>query len=133
MQPIPPGGAAPRIPRGHPTSATAEQDSGPAASYPRFHAAVALAQLTSWLPADRQFLIDISGPGARTAAVAAIAGHCVLRVIDPETPAPPPVLLRDLRVLLDLLGLGDPEALRGQECPHLRDLPVPGCADATGA
>jgi SAM-dependent methyltransferase len=67
-----------------------EQDIGPAADYLRFHAAVALAQLTSWLPGGRRFLIDISGPGARSAEVAASAGHRVLRVIDPEMPVPPP-------------------------------------------
>jgi hypothetical protein len=70
--------------------ATAQQDTGPAVGYPRFHAAVALAQLTNWLPEGRRFLIDISGPGARTAAVAAGAGHSVLRVIDPELPVPSP-------------------------------------------
>jgi SAM-dependent methyltransferase len=68
----------------------AEQDTGPAVGYPRFHAAVALAQLTSWLPGGNRFLIDISGPGARTAEVAACAGHSVLRVIDPEAPVSPP-------------------------------------------
>jgi SAM-dependent methyltransferase len=72
-----------------PAVATAEQDTGPAAGYPRFRAAVALAQLTSWLPAGRRFLIDISGPGARTAEVAVCAGHSVLRVISPGMPAPP--------------------------------------------
>jgi Methyltransferase domain len=71
-------------------TATAEQDTSPAAGYPRFHAAVALAQLTSWLPGGRRFLIDMSGPGAHTAEVAACAGHSVLRVIDSEMPAPPP-------------------------------------------
>ena len=71
MHPISPGG-------------TAEQDTGPAEGYPRFHAAVALAQLTSWLPGGRRLLIDISGPGARAAEVAACAGHSVLRVIDPQ-------------------------------------------------
>ncbi|HEY1823892.1 MAG TPA: methyltransferase domain-containing protein [Trebonia sp.] len=70
--------------------ARAEQDSGPATGYPRFHAAVAHAQLTSWLPAGNGFLIDISGPGARTAEVAAGAGHSVLRVIDTELQMPPP-------------------------------------------
>ena len=98
MQPLSPGGATPRTPRGHvrlkgedigPASATAEQDTGPAAGYPRFYAAVALAQLTSWLPGGRRFLIDISGPGGRTAEVAACAGHSVLRVIDQEMPVPP--------------------------------------------
>jgi SAM-dependent methyltransferase len=69
----------------------AEQDSGPAAGYPRFHAAVALAQLMNWLPGGNRFLVDISGPGARTAEVAACAGHTVLRVIDADSPVPPPV------------------------------------------
>jgi SAM-dependent methyltransferase len=71
--------------------ATAEQDTGSAVGYPRFYAAVALAQLTNWLPGDRRFLIDISGSGASTAEVAARAGHSVLRVIDSEMPVPPPV------------------------------------------
>jgi SAM-dependent methyltransferase len=70
--------------------ARAEQDTSPAACYPRFHAAVALAQLTDWLPGGSRFLIDISGPGARTAEVAASAGHKVLRVIDSEAPVAPP-------------------------------------------
>jgi SAM-dependent methyltransferase len=103
VQPLSPGGATPRTPRGHvrwkgedvgPASGTAEQDTGPAAGYPRFYAAVALAQLTSWLPGGRRFLIDISGPGARTAEVAAGAGHTVLRVIDQEMPVPTPVASR---------------------------------------
>ena len=100
MQPLSPGGATPRTPRGHVrlkdegnghAGAGAKRDRGPADGYPRFYAAVALAQLTSWLPGDRRFLIDISGPGARTAEVAARAGHSVLRVLDPEMPVPPPV------------------------------------------
>ena len=63
--------------------ASAYQDSGPAAGYyPRFHAAVALAQLNSWLPPASQLLVDISGPGSRAAEMAAYAGHHVLRVID---------------------------------------------------
>lgn len=68
-------------------TASAAQDAGPA-DYPRFHAAVALAQLTSWLPTAPQLLIDISGPGSRAAEVAVDAGHNVLRVIDPEAPPP---------------------------------------------
>jgi hypothetical protein len=70
-------------------TASAAQDAGPA-DYPRFHAAVALAQLTSWLPPTPQLLIDISGPGSRAADVAVWAGHSVLRVIDPEAPLPAP-------------------------------------------
>ena len=76
MHPISPGG-------------TAAQDDGPADGYPRFYAAVALAQLTGWLPGGSRFLIDMSGPGARAAEVAARAGHSVLRVIDPQLPAGP--------------------------------------------
>ena len=75
MHPIFPGG-------------TAEQDIGSAEDYPRFHAAVALAQLTSWLPGGSRSLIDISGPGSRAAEVAACAGHRVLRVIDPSPAGP---------------------------------------------
>jgi SAM-dependent methyltransferase len=95
VQPLSPGGATPRTPRGHVrfmgedighSSARTGQDTG----YSRFYDAVALAQLTSWLPGGSQFLIDISGPGARTAEVAARAGHSVLRVIDPEVPVPRP-------------------------------------------
>src|SRR3984885_7489022 len=71
-------------------TASVAQDAGPASDYPRFHAAVALAQLTSWLPTAPQLLIDISGPGSRAAEVAACAGHNVLRVIDPEAPPPAP-------------------------------------------
>ncbi|HTR94113.1 MAG TPA: methyltransferase domain-containing protein [Trebonia sp.] len=65
-----------------------QPDGGGDLVYPRFHAAVALAQLTGWLPAAPSMLIDISGPGARTAEVAACAGHSVLRVIDPDASAP---------------------------------------------
>ena len=63
--------------------ASAYQDSGPAADYyPRFHAAVALAQLNNWLPSASRLLVDISGPGSRAAEMAAYAGHHVLRVVD---------------------------------------------------
>src|ERR1700735_443787 len=64
-------------------TASAAQDAGPAADYPRSHAAVALAQRTSWLPTTTRLLIDTSGPGSRAAEVAVRAGHSVLRVIDP--------------------------------------------------
>ncbi len=109
MHPISPGGATPRNPRGHvrpkvtdthtgqpSTGGTAPRGAVPllsdddraAAMYPRFHAAVAHAQLTSWLPGGRRLLVDISGPGTRAAEVAACAGHRVLRVIDPLQPPP---------------------------------------------
>jgi hypothetical protein len=71
--------------------ASADQDTGPAADYyPRFHAAVALAQLNNWLPSASRLLVDMSGPGSRAAELAAYAGHHVLRVIDAaSSPAPP--------------------------------------------
>src|SRR5579859_4371997 len=73
-----PGGATPGTPRGH------VRWQGEDAGYPQFHAAVALSQLTEWLPAGQQLLIDISGPGAHSAEVAAFAGHSVLRVVDQD-------------------------------------------------
>jgi hypothetical protein len=93
--------------------ATAVQDKGPAAErYSRFHAAVSRAQLLSWLAelAPRRgvrggssplkqaglaelgtglHLIDVSGPGARAAEVAACAGNTVLQVVRPGTPPAP--------------------------------------------
>jgi SAM-dependent methyltransferase len=115
VHPKSPGGAAPRKPRGHvrptgtdtgsahppPTAPRPRQPGTPggvrllssddddddgASGYPRFHAAVAHAQLTSWLPPGRRILVDISGPGTCAAEVAAAAGHRVLRVIDPQQP-----------------------------------------------
>ena len=80
-------------------SASAVRDTGPAPDYSRFHAAVARAQLRDWLAelpprhavgaGQAQFLVDISGPGAGAAEVAARAGHTVLRVADPQAPAAP--------------------------------------------
>ncbi len=70
-------------------SASAVQDTGPAADrYSRFHAAVARAQLTAWLPRGHRLVIDISGPAARAAEVAVCAGHSVLRVVGPGERAP---------------------------------------------
>jgi hypothetical protein len=99
VHPISPGGAVPRGRRGPvqleqtdigpAVSVRAGPDADPVPSYQRFYAAVALAQLTSWLPGRPGFLIDMSGPGARAAEVAACAGHSVLRVIDPGAPPPP--------------------------------------------
>lgn len=71
-------------------SATAVGDPGSLAPYWRFHRAVAEAQLASWLPHGRHLLVDISGPRARAAHIAATAGHTVLRVA--ETAAVPPNL-----------------------------------------
>jgi SAM-dependent methyltransferase len=67
-------------------SATAVEDIH--SQYKRFHHAVAKAQLTAWFPDGQRFLLDISGPGSRSAELAANAGHTVLRVIDADA-APP--------------------------------------------
>jgi hypothetical protein len=54
---------------------------GTLTAYWRFQRGVAKAQLADWLPAERQLLIDISGPAATCAAQAAASGHTVLQVI----------------------------------------------------
>jgi hypothetical protein len=72
--------------------ATAVQDKGPAAErYSRFHAAVSRAQLLQWLEnlGTGLPLIDVSGPAAQAAEVAASAGHSVLRVVQPGAPVAP--------------------------------------------
>jgi hypothetical protein len=69
-------------------SATAVGDPGSLAPYWRFHRAVAEAQLATWLPHGRHLLIDISGPRARAAHIAAAAGHVVLRVAEAPAVAP---------------------------------------------
>jgi hypothetical protein len=48
--------------------------------YWQFHEAVSRAQLVAWLPADRHLLVDVSGPRAAAAELAARAGHLVVRV-----------------------------------------------------
>jgi len=79
--------------------ASAVQDTGPATDYSRFYGAVAQAQLTAWLAElghrgvvprgqAEPAIIDISGPAARAAEVAVNAGHTVLRVVEPGSPAP---------------------------------------------
>jgi hypothetical protein len=59
-------------------------------AYWQFHEAVARAQLTTWLPAGRHVLVDVSGPRASSAELAAGAGHTVLRVLDEPPPGRPP-------------------------------------------
>ena len=46
-------------------------------AYRLFREAVARAQLAAWLPRGRQVLVDVSGPRAATAELAARAGHTV--------------------------------------------------------
>jgi hypothetical protein len=50
--------------------------------YWQFHQAVTRAQLAEWLPTGRHLLVDVSGPRAPAAELAARAGHTVLRVTD---------------------------------------------------
>ncbi len=72
--------------------ASAVRDTGPATDYSRFYAAVAHAQLTDWLAGlatEQHLILDISGPGARAASVAADAGRTVLRLVEPGAPVPP--------------------------------------------
>lgn len=61
------------------------------ATYQRFYAEVAAAQLAEWLPQSACRVLDLSGGGGRFGAVAARAGHEVLHVLEPGA-APPPLL-----------------------------------------
>ena len=109
-------------------SATAVGDPGPLSPYWRFHQAVAEAQLASWLPRESRLFVDISGPRARAAEIAAAAGHTVLRVTEagagpPVDPVPVPVPLPAIpphRPGRLVQVISDPENL-----PFLAD----GCAD----
>jgi hypothetical protein len=51
------------------------------AAYWQFHDAITRAQVAAWLPPGRRTIIDVSGPRAPAAELAAQAGHAVLRVI----------------------------------------------------
>jgi SAM-dependent methyltransferase len=89
VYPISSQGPAPQSPRGtvRRNGRKVGQSPHPEADYPHFYAAVAQAQLTTWLPGESRFLLDLSGPGAHSAELAACAGHSVLRVI---AAGPPP-------------------------------------------
>ena len=67
----------------HAASAITAPDTDQLPVYWQFHAAVARAQLTKWLPTGRHLLVDVSGPRAPGAELAAKAGHTVVRVIEP--------------------------------------------------
>ena len=107
-------------------SATAVGDPGPLSPYWRFHQAVAEAQLASWLPRESRLFVDISGPRARAAEIAAAAGHTVLRVSEagagpPANPVPvPPPAIPPRRPGHLAKLIADPENL-----PFLAD----GCVD----
>ncbi len=51
-------------------------------TYRHFCEAVARAQLAAWLPPGRRVLVDVSGPRAASAELAARGGHTVLRVLE---------------------------------------------------
>lgn len=117
-------------------SGSAVRDTSPAADYSRFRAAVARAQLSAWLgqlAREQADLIDISGPGAEAAEVAARAGHTVLRVAEPGWPAPPAAAdgrkpRGRLRVVaadscgLDFLADGCADAVIAEDCTLSRHL-----------
>ena len=65
----------------HAASAITAPDTDQLPVYWQFHAAVARAQLSEWLPAHRRLLIDVSGPRGPGAEMAAAAGHTVVRVM----------------------------------------------------
>jgi hypothetical protein len=67
----------------HAASAITAPETDQLPVYWQFHAAVARAQLTEWLPTGRHLLVDVSGPRAPGAELAAKAGHRVVRVIEP--------------------------------------------------
>ena len=58
------------------------------ATYQRFYAEVAAAQLAEWLPQSACRMLDLSGGGGLFGSVAAAAGHDVLHVVEPGGPAP---------------------------------------------
>ena len=66
----------------HAASAITAPDTDHLPAYRQFHDAVARAQLAAWLPRGRHLIVDVSGPRAPAAELAAQAGHKVLRVID---------------------------------------------------
>jgi hypothetical protein len=74
----------------HAASAITAPDTGQLPAYWQFHEAVTRAQLTEWLPTGRHLLVDVSGPRAPGAELAAKAGHTVLRVVEPGREGPPP-------------------------------------------
>jgi SAM-dependent methyltransferase len=72
----------------HAASEITAPDTDHLPAYWLFHEAVARAQLAAWLPRGHRVLVDISGPRATAAELAAQAGHRVLRVIDDGPGAP---------------------------------------------
>jgi hypothetical protein len=84
----------------HAASAITAPDTDQLPVYWQFHDAVTRAQLAEWLPTGRHFLVDVSGPRAPGAELAAKAGHTVLRVYPAGHP-PGPVHPRIVPVIAD--------------------------------
>jgi SAM-dependent methyltransferase len=103
------------------TAATAIAAPDTVSAYWRFHEAVTRAQLVAWLPRGPRFLVDVSGPGSRSAELAARAGHTVLRVLGQPDQVPAAPAVRDET------GPGRLRALIG-DTASLGFLPD-GCAD----
>ena len=76
--------------------------------YWEFYDAVARAQLNRWLPSGRHLLVDVSGPRAPAAELAARAGHTVVRVLGGSGSVSVPDGLpgRVVPVAADASGLG---------------------------
>ena len=66
----------------HAATAITAPDTDQLPAYWQVHDAVARAQLAAWLPRRRHLIVDVSGPRAPGAELAAAAGHKVLRVLD---------------------------------------------------
>ena len=66
----------------HAATAIIAPDTDQLPAYWQFHDAVAQAQLLAWLPRTPHVIVDVSGPRAPSAELAAMSGHKVVRVID---------------------------------------------------
>jgi hypothetical protein len=66
----------------HAASAITAPDTDHLPAYLRFREAVTRAQLAAWLPRGQHLLVDVSGPRAPSAELAALAGHTVVRVVE---------------------------------------------------
>jgi hypothetical protein len=67
----------------HAATAITAPDTDHLPAYWQFHDAVAQAQLLAWLPRGQHMIVDVSGPRSPGGELAAMAGHHVLRVIEP--------------------------------------------------
>lgn len=76
----------------HAATAITAPDTDHLPAYWQFHDAVAQAQLLAWLPRGQHTIVDVSGPRFPGGELAALAGHHVLRVLDPGPGLPGPGL-----------------------------------------